>query len=157
MDVTLINPFINATLKVLEMMAFVKATHGRPFLKKDNKLIGDVTGVIGITGEATGTLSISFDETAILSIISSMFGEAMTEVNQEAADAVGEITNMVSGQARKELEEAGKYLQAAIPSVVTGKNHTLIQIVEGPKIAIPFDLLDNKGSFTIEVCLKTKN
>lgn len=156
MDVTFINPFIKATLNVLEMMAFTKATHGKPFLKQDDKLIGDVTGVIGITGDATGTLSLSFDEKAILSIISSMFGETVDEINREAADAVGEITNMVSGQARKELEDAGKQLNAAIPSVVTGKHHTLIQVVEGPKIAIPFELSDRKGRFTIEICLKTK-
>jgi len=32
-----------------------------------------------------------------------MFGEEMKEINNEIADAVGELTNMISGQARKEL------------------------------------------------------
>ncbi|MDY6824205.1 MAG: chemotaxis protein CheX [Thermodesulfobacteriota bacterium] len=156
MDVTYINPFINATLNVLQMMASITATHGKPFLKKENKLIGDVTGVIGITGDATGTLSLSFDEAAILSIVSAMFGETVDTVDRDTADAVGEITNMISGQARKELEDAGKSLNAAIPSVVTGRHHTLIQIAEGPKIAIPFEISENRGTFTIEICLKMK-
>ena len=33
MDVTLINPFINATINVLETMAFMTVTPGKPFLK----------------------------------------------------------------------------------------------------------------------------
>ena len=123
MDVQLINPFINATLKVLETMAFVKAKAGKPFLKKDNTARGDVSGIIGFTGETSGTVSVSFNESCILKIVSSMFGEEITEMNSEIADAVGEITNMISGQARQGLEGIGRSFQAAIPSVVTGKDH----------------------------------
>ena len=81
-----------------------------------------------------------------------MFGEEMTELNDEIADAVGELTNMISGQARKELAEIGKIFQGAIPSVITGKNHKLETMTKGPKIAIPFKT--EFGSFTIEVCLE---
>jgi chemotaxis protein CheX len=81
-----------------------------------------------------------------------MFGEEMTEVNDEIADAVGELTNMISGQARKNLEEIGKKYQAAIPSVVTGKSHKLESMTKGPQIAIPFKT--DFGSFTIEVSLE---
>ena len=35
MDVKMINPFINATLNVLETMAFVKSEAGKAYLKKD--------------------------------------------------------------------------------------------------------------------------
>ena len=55
MDVTLINPFINATINVLETMAFVTVTAEKPYLKKDNIAVGDVTGVMGLTGVAQGT------------------------------------------------------------------------------------------------------
>jgi len=152
MDVQLINPFINATLKVLETMAFVKAKAGKPFLKKDNTARGDVSGIIGFTGETSGTVSVSFNESCILKIVSSMFGEEITEMNSEIADAVGEITNMISGQARQELEGIGRLFHAAIPSVVTGKEHEIKTNAKGPKVAIPFDTA--AGSFTIEVCLE---
>jgi len=151
-DIQLINPFINATLKVLETMAFVKAKAGKPFLKKDNTARGDVSGIIGFTGETNGTVSVSFDESCILKIVSSMFGEEITEINSEITDAVGEITNMISGQARQKLEEVGRIFHGAIPTVVTGKNHQLISMSTGPKIAIPFDM--DAGSFTIEVCME---
>jgi CheY-specific phosphatase CheX len=105
MDVKFINPFINATLNVLETMAFVKSKAGKPYLKKDNVARGDVSGIIGITGETNGTIYVTFDEPCILKIVSNMFIEKMTEINNEITDAVGELTNMISGQARKELED----------------------------------------------------
>jgi len=81
-----------------------------------------------------------------------MFGETMTELNTEIADAVGELTNMISGQARRELEEVGKVFKAAIPSVITGRNHSITHYTDGPKIAIPFST--ENGDFTIEVCFE---
>ncbi len=151
MDATLINPFITATINVLQTMAFVSAKAGKPYLKKDDTARGDVTGVIGVTGLAHGTVSVTFDEESILKIVSNMFGEKIETVDHEVADAVGELTNMISGQARMELEKKGKVFEAAIPSVITGKGHKIVHITEGPKIAIPFSL--DTGSFTIEVCL----
>ncbi|MBF0223955.1 MAG: chemotaxis protein CheX [Desulfobacterales bacterium] len=152
MDAKLINPFINATMNVLETMAFVKSKCGKPYLKKDDTAKGDVTGVIGLTGETNGTIAVTFDELSILKIVSNMFGEEITQLNHEVADAVGELTNMISGQARRELEELGKVFEAAIPSVITGKGHTIIHYTDGPKIAIPFTT--DEGAFTIEVCLE---
>ncbi len=151
MDAKLINPFINATISVLETMAFIKSTAGKPYLKKDDIAKGDVTGVIGMTGEANGTVSVTFDEPCILKVVSNMFGEEMAELNSEVADAVGELTNMISGQARRQLEEQGRVFEGAIPSVITGKNHRIAHITSGPKIAIPFTT--DGGNFTIEVCI----
>ncbi len=152
MDVKLINPFINATINVLEMMAFVTVSAGKPYVKTDNVAVGDVSGVLGLTGIANGTISVTFEEKCILSVVSNMFGETMDELNSEIADAVGELTNMISGQARKELEQIGKVFKVAIPSVVTGRNHSIIHYSEGPKIAIPF--FTDDGEFTIEVCFE---
>lgn len=152
MDVTLINPFIEATLHVLSSLAFTKARAGKPYLKKDSLAQGDVSGIVGLTGETSGTLSVSFSEQSILAIVSSMFGEPIKEINDEVKDAVGEILNIVSGQARQKLEMKGRLLKGAIPTVITGKNHTISHITRHPIIAIPFDT-DN-GKFTIEVCLE---
>ncbi len=152
MDAKLINPFINATMNVLETMAFVKVKSDKPYLKKDDIAKGDVTGVIGLTGASNGTIAVTFDEGSILKIVSNMFGEEMKELNNEVADAVGELTNMISGQARRELEETGKVFEAAIPSVISGKNHQITHYTDGPKIAIPFTT--EGGCFTIEVCFE---
>ena len=152
MDVKLINPFIDATLNVLETLASVKAKPGKPYLKKDQVARGDVSGMIGLTGEANGTISVSFTEETILAIASNMFGEEMNELNEEIGDAVGEIANIISGQARKTLEDLGTSMRAAVPCVVMGSNHTIKHITTYPVIAVPFNTDD--GEFTIEVCFE---
>ena len=151
MDIKIINPFVNATLNVLETMAFIKSEAQKPYLKKDNVARGDISGIVGITGETNGTVFITFDESCIVKVVSNMFGEQISEINDDIKDAVGELTNMISGQARKELEEMGKVFHGAIPSVVSGKNHELMPVTGGPKVAIPFKT--DFGNFTVEVAL----
>lgn len=154
MDVTLVNPFIEATLHVLSSIAFIDATAGKPYLKKDTLAVGDISGVVGLSGEARGTLAVSFSKGSILYIVSKMFGEPVKELNEEVADAVGEILNIVSGQARQKLETMGRLLKGAIPTVITGPSHSIMHITKEPVIAIPFDI--SYGHFTIEVCIEDK-
>ena len=118
-------------------------------------MVGVVTGVIGITGETNGTISVTFKEVSILKIVSNMFNEEMKELNHEVAEAVGELTNIISGHARKELAENGKIFEGAIPSVITGKNHEITHITEGPKIAVPFTT--DEGDFVVEVCMEKRS
>lgn len=152
MDVNLVNPFIDATVNVLETMAFTKAQANKPYLKEDSIARGDVSGIIGLTGEASGTISVSFTEECIISIVSNMFGEEVKEINGEIEDAVGEIANMISGQARQKLEEGGRSLKAAIPTVVRGKSHSITHVTSHPIVAVPFKT--EKGDFTVEVCFE---
>lgn len=150
MDVKYINPFLTATVNVIKTMAFLDVKPGKPFLKKDNIGSGDVSGIIGITGETEGSLSVTFTEACILAIVSNMFGEPMEAINEEVEDAVGEITNMISGDARRTLDDAGINLKAAIPSVVSGKGHHVRHITNSAVVAIPFET--PSGPFTVEVC-----
>lgn len=151
MEAKIINPFIQASLEVLDTMASIKPVPGKPYLKKNDMAIGDVSGIIGFTGYAQGSVSITFEESCILKIVTNMFGEEVTEMTDEVVDAVGEITNIISGHARRSLDEKGIHFQGSVPSIITGNNHKIKHITQGPKIAIPFTT-DN-GGFTIEVSL----
>lgn len=145
-----INPFIKATIDVVYVMAFVKAKAKKPYLKKDDLATGDVSTIVGLTGEANGTFSISFDESSIIQIASNMFGEEIKKLDRDVTEVAGELANMISGQARREIETLGLCLDGAIPSIFSGKNHTIYHMTDGPKIAIPFIM--EKGFFTMEVC-----
>ena len=151
MDVRFINPFLEATIDVLKTMAFVEPRPGKPYLKKDDLAKGDVSGIIGFTGAATGSMALSFSEGCILKIVSNMLGEEIKEINGDIKDAVGEITNMVSGAARKKVESLGLSISAAIPTVVAGKGHSVSHIMGGPSIIIPFEI--DQGSFVVDVCI----
>jgi chemotaxis protein CheX len=153
MDVQLVNPFIDATIHVLSSLAFTEAHVGKPYVKKDTVAQGDVSGVVGLTGETRGTISVTFSRKCILTIVSKMFGEEITEINDEVKDAVGEILNIVSGHGRQKLQGLGKSLKGGIPTVITGKNHVITHMTSKPVIAIPFNT--ESGDFTFEVCLES--
>jgi chemotaxis protein CheX len=151
MNVKFVNPFLEGTISVLKTMAFVEPTAGKPYLKKDCMARGDISGIIGLTGEAMGSLALSFSESCILRIVSNMLGEEINGINGDIKDAVGEITNMVSGVARKHLEADGFNIIAAIPTVVSGKDHSILHVMGGPSIIIPFVI--DAGPFVVDVCL----
>lgn len=151
MDVKFINPFLEGTVEVLTTMAFVNPKPGKPYLKKNNLAKGDVSGIIGLTGTITGSLALSFSAGSILKIVSNMLGEEMTSINGDIRDAVGEITNMVSGAARKKIEAMGFSLSASIPTVVSGKEHSIMHVLGGPSVVIPFEM--EEGPFVVDVCM----
>jgi chemotaxis protein CheX len=152
MDVKYINPFLEGTIEVLKTMAFIDPRPGRPFLKTGNNAHGDVTGIIGLTGKVKGSLALTFSEQCILKIVTNMLGEEKTKIDAEIKDAVGEITNMVSGVARKKLEAMGLLVFAAIPTVVAGKDHSISHVLGGPSLIIPFET--DWGNFVVDVCMK---
>ena len=153
MQVEFINPFLESIVNVLETMANVKATPGKPQRKEEDTAQGDVTGVIGMASEqAKGSLAITFSSAAIFDIARRMLGEEVTEINNTVTDLVGEITNMVTGGAKRGLAEQGYDFDMAIPAVIAGKNHRISHKSNGMKIIIPFSII--AGKFYVEVCFE---
>lgn len=148
-DVNVVNPFLSAVLDVLSTMAHMTPLPGKPFMKTSRLAKGDITGIIGITGSATGTISITFTEPCALKVVSNMLGEEVTEV-EVLRDGIGEVTNMVSGQARQGLAGVGLKFHASIPMVIMGRNHVIKHHAEGPVLAIPFETPE--GEIIVEVC-----
>lgn len=147
-----INTFIKATMEVIKTMAFVTPKASSPYLKKEDLATGDISTVVGLTGKANGTFSLSFESACILKLASNMFGEEMTVLTLEVAEVAGELANMISGQARRELEGLGLLLDGSIPSVISGHGHNILHLTDGPKIAIPFSM--DEGNFTMEICFE---
>lgn len=154
MDVKYINAFLEGTINVLKTMAMMEPIACKPYLKKGSQAKGDVSGIIGFTGAARGSLAISFSKTSILKIVSNMLDENHSDINGEVRDAVGEITNMISGVARKNLESQGLNVQAAIPTIVSGENHAILHVLGGPSIVIPFQT--EAGPFYVDVCMNVQ-
>ncbi|MEJ2554334.1 MAG: chemotaxis protein CheX [Gammaproteobacteria bacterium] len=151
MKAEFINPFLESIINVLDTMANVKASAGKPQRKEEDIARGDVTGVIGMASEqVNGSLAITFTSAAIFDIARRMLGEEVTEVDATVTDLVGEITNMVTGGAKRVLAEQGYDFDMAIPSVVAGKNHRISRKYKGTKIIIPFQII--AGKFFVEVC-----
>ena len=152
MDANLVNPFIEATLNIIETTASTQAVAKKPYVKKESMACGPVTGVIRLSGKENATIAVSFSKSGILSIVSNMFGEPINELNDEIKDAVGEIANMISGQVTNAIAQSGLNCKASLETVILKENHAVPHIGTLPAIALPFET--KTGEFTIEVCFE---
>jgi len=153
LDTDFINPFLDATMKVLKVQAYTEATPGKIYIKKlADRFTGDISGVIGIVSDSfNGSVVISFPEATFVALMSKMLSETFTQLCPEILDGAGEITNMVFGQAKVVLNAKGYGIKTALPSVVSGKDHTLTALTKGPCVVIPF--ASSAGNFFVEICL----
>lgn len=141
-DVNFINPFLGATLKVFEIQCQTKATAQKPFLKKpgDPLLLGDISGIISISSETfNGTLAISLSEAIFVKVASRMLGEEYKVIDEGNVDLIGELANIILGQAKVELSKLGYGIQMALPSCVWGKDHKIKHFGGGVCVVIPFE------------------
>ncbi len=152
-DVNFINPFLNAVVETLKTMAMTIVTPGKPYIKTDTTAKGEITGVIGVKGYAHGSFALSFPEECARNVVSAMLGEALPPYGADVRDGVGELTNMISGLARRDLAHEGMKFHASIPDVYMGEGHVVQHHAHGPVLAIPFS--SPYGEITVEVCLGT--
>lgn len=151
LDVNFINPFLIATVKVLETQTSTKAKSGQIYKRAANeKYLGDISGVIGLVSDAfSGSVVISYPEATFLKIMSRMLGEEYTTITKDIEDGAGELTNIIFGQAKVLLNEQGFGIKTAIPSVVSGRDHTVLSLSTGPRVVVPFET--DAGPFFIEI------
>jgi len=155
MDNRIIQPFIDATMKVLGTMAFVTPQVVEITEWDNDRAVGEVVGIIGLSNadeKIRGFLSVGFAEASIVQIVSNMLGEEFTGICDEVREAVGEIANMISGQVRQSLSAQGIKLQASLPSVVSGKDLTMDGSLKRPSIMIQFSV--EKGPFEVGICIE---
>ena len=98
-DVALAKPFVQATINVLSSMTGLSPVPGKPYVKKTDKAQGDVSAIVGITGCKSGAVALSFSQSCAIALVKGMLGDAIEDIIADTRDAVGEITNMISGQA----------------------------------------------------------
>lgn len=152
MDVLYVNPFIASTLETFKTMLNVEATPGKPTAKAEPYPTYDVSGIIGIAGDAQGNIAISFPKTVALKVVSALLGTELKVVGPELTDGIGEIANIITGNAKQYLNDNS--LSISLPNVVVGKDHVLSSQKEIPTLVVPFT--SPIGEFAIEVTLKTK-
>ncbi|MBA4390668.1 MAG: chemotaxis protein CheX [Syntrophus sp. (in: bacteria)] len=145
MHVEYINPFIIATTTVFKTMLNIDLTMNKPILRNTRISTGDVTGIMGLAGDTKGTISISFTKAGALFVYKTLMGEDHAGIDPDVVDAIGELTNITSGQARKEFEKTNINLKAAIPMVIVGKDVELHMISALPIVSLPFHFQTNNS------------
>lgn len=91
-------------------------------------LVGDVSGVIGmVQQQLEGTMTICLTFETVRDILPQIVGHSISVTHEMTVDAVGEITNMIFGQIKTELNKRGLWIEIGIPAFVTGRGHFVSQ------------------------------
>ncbi|MBP5234007.1 MAG: chemotaxis protein CheX [Planctomycetes bacterium] len=148
-----INPFIDACRNVFATMCGLEITRKRLFLKEDASMLGEVSGVMGLSGTASGSVVISFSKKLACFMVAKMLGEPESEeLTADVKDGVGEIINMISGQAKSMLTKTRYHFNIAIPTVVSGgSGHEITHKRGTPNIVVVFEAMGEE--FALQVCL----
>lgn len=154
-DVNLINPFISATNTALEMMAMIKPERKKVYLKTNNVLVGDISGVMGLSGEVSGSIIVSFTKPSACLIVGNMLGATYDEINDDVKDGIQEIVNLIAGQAKTMLKDTDFHFQVSIPTCIIGKGHQVNHKKGVPCVVAEFEVEGNP--FTVEVSLSPKS
>lgn len=151
MNQDFIHPFVNSMLSVMGMMAQVEMVPGDILEKNDEISRGDVTGIIDINSDLVhGSMAISFESKLALNMMIKMLGDGPDVIDDEVTDLIGEITNMVTGGAKNELEDQGFDFGMATPAIYVGAQHEVNHAIEAQTYIVAFDSDDGKAY--LELC-----
>jgi chemotaxis protein CheX len=149
MKAAYINPFINAVRRLFKTMMDLPLSIGQPGLNRETTPQHDVCGIIDVTGEVNGRVVVSMPETVAAKLASALLGDAIQELDEDVIDAVGEIANMIAGNAKTDFPEGAGAI--SVPRVVLGRESAPYPAAI-PVIQIPCKT--ETGPLHIDVALK---
>jgi len=149
MKAEFINPFIHPTVYVFKTMLSCDVARTGLAVHEVFTPQYDITGIIGLSGKASGDIVISFQKEFGLLATEALTGEKITEINDDVVDTVGELTNMIAGNAKARLENLEMHL--ALPTVIVGNIHSIRFPSKVKPISVAFG--SDWGYFSIEVGL----
>jgi chemotaxis protein CheX len=145
-----INPFLKASMNLFKEYLGLQAESGKPYLLGDPQDLEAISAIIGLAGDTRGAVVLSFSRETAIAIVSKMAGHELKVLGNEVLDGVGELVNIIAGNAKQDLLEFR--IEISLPGVVTGKSYK-IRWPEGiPVVTIPFTT--EFGPFSVNVSLQ---
>ncbi len=150
MDQSYIIPFVKSVQNVFETMLQLPVQIGQPELKHPGDSGHDVSAIIGMSGDVEGSVVLSFPTATATRVVAIFTGTELEAEDEDFADAVGELVNMVSGGAKAQF--SGKDVTISCPSVVVGQSHQVYGRKDVVAISIPCE--SDCGAFNVEVSIR---
>lgn len=139
----------------------IKTTPGQHAVSEATVLRGDVSGIINLMQDAArenveGSLILSFPNETIFAMLSKIYNRPFTSVDKNVRSGVGELTNIVFGVFKANLNKTGFSFQMALPNVIFGENHEVSVGRPGRALTIPFESAVGTFEVTLTVCVDLK-
>ena len=151
MRLELVAPFVEAAGKVLLQECGETARKGSIHRVRSPQTSNDVSALIAITGGVAGLVIYSMSRKTACGIASKMIGEPVTDLDPMAQSAIGELANMITGQAGIGLERNGFPSDMSPPALILGNGNS-IATLNLTRLVVPLVL--SLGELTIDIAIK---
>ena len=132
-----VNPFLSSAKLVWEKELGMSVELTSASAVDTRFLTEDVTASIGLSGELVGTVLYGFPTPTTREIMNVMVGEEVDAESELAQSALGELANMVAGNAATLLSNAG-YTCDITPPIIISAAGTIISTLGRPQLKVDF-------------------
>ncbi len=115
-----------------------------------------VVALIGFGGEHTGNCMITCSKLVACKVASTMLMEEYLALNDEVMDAFGEISNMVFGNVKTDLEEHLGPLRLSIPTVIVGEKFNIRNVSNPAWVVVKFNVY-GREEVDVRMCVTPSN
>ncbi|MDF2627109.1 MAG: cheX2 [Symbiobacteriaceae bacterium] len=137
MKAEFMNPFVFAGMKVLVTEGGISRWElDKPHLVQVDMTRHAVNVVMGVTGTVQGIVVYGMDLAVAKRIVRTMAGQELPLNDDVALSALGELGNLITGQASGVLEESGYPCRVSPPAIVRG-TAVRLTVVSIPMVAVP--------------------
>ena len=110
--------FVDYVTNYFTTVSKEEAQVGTPYLIKDiNSNLSDYTGIIGISGNFKGSVFFTAPKVMLVHLLTEL--GLLSSQDHKVMDLVGEISNTIAGNARREF---GEQFMLSVPIVLKGKS-----------------------------------
>jgi len=113
-----------ATQEVFDTMLSMELTEqDAQAFSESNRIVGSVS----LAGSVSGTVNIHVSDAFASQITANMLGMEVDEIDsdEEVHDVIGELSNMIGGDLKSRLCDAGFVCELSIPSITSGNNFNI--------------------------------
>jgi len=151
MNTEFIDPFVKSTIDTFYQLLSLSVNPGNPRPFDEKKDFLNISSIIGLAGEVQGEVILSFPYPSCKLISEKFTGIASKEIDDTVIDAIGELVNVVAGNAKDGLLQFKIYI--SIPNIIDG-DQNLRLTKNCPAITVPFQF--ENGNFNLIVTLLEK-
>jgi chemotaxis protein CheX len=156
MNVEYLNPIIKASLFVLKEACQTESTVGKPYLTQTSYEDEVFIVMLGITGKLHGQVLMAMTVPVAKAIASKMMmGMPVNDLGDMARSALGELMNMMMGNAMTYFSQNGIILDITPPTMFVSKDLEL-NVGNSQMVCIPIQFADG-GSLELNVAIKDKD
>lgn len=144
MKVEYINPFLLASVEMIDQVTGFKTKKGKIYVKDAPYKSESILVLIGITGGFHGSVVLSFSNGICYKMASAMMGcPLITELDEIAKSAISELCNMILGHTATLFSKQKIDVDITPPTILTGDN---IQVSIPNTVVVCIPLIFEDGS-----------